>query len=238
MTTQIALQHRLRTSMLILICFGVFAALGKLIVFPTPVYQAVPAAFELPADVPLPGWQLVAVRPLEQKPNTKSAQQRLLSSQLYEYEQGESQQKEQLLQIEMRYAIETSGNVMGFLGSYTNIPLERIQPKLRDERYQAGLGHYLILVNEQRTYLTSCINPRGESTVTLPQFRHNRYFNDVRIDRLWDWLLKSEKIRDDRCLWVNMSIPVAGTSPQAADSVLENAWVDWYRWWQPRFSKS
>ena len=226
-------QQRLQNSILLFTCLGVFVTLGKVVLFPAPVRHETPATFELPADVPLAGWQLQGARPLEQQPNTKSAQQRLLSNQLYEYQQGNLP-----LRIEMRYAIETSGNVMGFLANYTNVPLERIQPKLRDERYQAGLGHYLIFENNRRTYLASCINPQGESTVTLPQFRHNRYFNDIRINRLWGWLVNSETIRDDRCLWVNMSLPSAENSPQATTAVLESVWASWYHWWQPRFAKS
>jgi cyanosortase A-associated protein len=226
-------KQRLQIPILISTCLTVFVILGKLILAPTPARQATPTAFEFPPQVPLPQWQLSASRSLEQKPNTKLAQQRLLSSKLYEYQQNKLP-----IQIEMRYTIEPSGNVMGFLSSYTSIPLSAIQPSLRDERQKPGIGYYLVFVNQQRAYLTSCINPSGGSTVTLPQFRHNRYKYDIRLDRLLGWLLAAQNIRDDRCLWVNMSIPLQEISQETAYSVLENIWVSWYAWWQPRFPKS
>ena len=228
-------KQRLRTSVLCITCFWVFVAFGKLILFPSAARQFAPAAFEFPTAVPLSGWQLSAARPLEHEPNNQKARQNLLSSKLYRYEPNTSEQNASPLQIEMRYTVDTSGNVLGFLRNYTSVSLASVQPSLRDERHREGMGYYLVFVDQQRAYLTSCINPRGESTVTLPQFRHNRYTYDMRADRIFDWLLSAEGIRDDRCLWVNMSTPLEKNLPQAAYSRLENAWSSWYHWWQPRF---
>ena len=238
-------QQRLRTSILCITCFGVFVACGKLILFPPAARQFAPAAFEFPAAVPLSGWQLAATRPLEQEPNNQKARQNLLSGKLYSYqqtiskpnasEQNTSEPNASSLQIEMRYTIDTSGNVLGFLRNYTSVSLAAVQPSLRDERHREGMGYYLVFVDQQRAYLTSCINPRGDSTVTLPQFRHNRYTYDMRADRIFHWLLNAEGIRDDRCLWVNMSTSLEKNPPQVAYSRLENAWSSWYHWWQPRF---
>jgi len=42
-------------------------------------------------------------------------------------------------------------------------------------------------------------------------------------------------IQDRRCLWTQMSVPLDKTTPEDAKKILENAWVSWYGWWQPRF---
>lgn len=225
--------RHLQTSILAITCLGTFAVLAKLILVPTTAQPFRPAVFEFPATVPLSGWQPSASGPVDHSPNYQMARQRLLSSKQYEY-----QRQGTPLQIELYYTIDTSGNVMGFLRNYTSIPLSAIQPSVRDERYREGVGYYLVFVHQQRAYLTSCINPRGGSTVTLPQFRHNRYTQDIRIDRFFRWLLNAESIRDERCLWVNLSTPLANGSQETVYSVLESAWVSWYNWWQPRFPKS
>lgn len=223
--------QQLRGFFLVVTFSGVISVLGKIILYPTSTAQQAvrPAPFVFPPDVSLPGWQPLASRPLTSD-STKS--QKFISGQLYQYEQnGRS------LDIEMRYTIETSGNVMGFVGNYTAIPSSAIQPSSRIDRYKKSVGYYILFTHEKRAYLTSCINPRGDSTVTLPQFQHNRYTYDIQPDRVFRWLFRQENIRDLRCLWVHSSIPLDGTSPENAYPILEKAWVSWYQWWQPRFPK-
>lgn len=210
---------------------GVLCVLGKSILAPTPTVQGtvIPAPFIFPPEVPLPGWQPLASRPLA---NDVAQRQKLLSGRLYRY-----RQKGLPIDIEMRYTIETSGNVMGFIRNYTTIPLSAIQLSSRIDRYQQAVGYYMLFGYQKRAYLTSCINPRGGSTVTLPQFQHNRYTYDIQFSRLLHWLFSQENIRDLRCLWVHLSIPLNSTSPEDAYPILENAWFSWYQWWQPRFPK-
>jgi cyanosortase A-associated protein len=42
-------------------------------------------------------------------------------------------------------------------------------------------------------------------------------------------------IQDQRCFWTQMSVPLDATNPENAKKILENAWVSWYRQWQPQF---
>jgi cyanosortase A-associated protein len=50
--------------------------------------------------------------------------------------------------------------------------------------------------------------------------------------------LGQEGLKDRRCLWAHLSVPLKNSSPEAAYQVLEKAWFSWYQWWQPRFPKS
>lgn len=219
----------------------VLIVLGKVVIAPQKGSSSELAKFEFPHTVPLTGWQARGSGGVKDQPSDRRIQKRLLANKLYQYQHNSLP-----LQIEMRYTLETSGNVIGFLSNYTTIPSAVIQPALRDERYRPGVGYYLLFVHQQRAYLTSCINPKGGSTVSLPQFRRNRYAHDLQGDRLLKWLVYGDGIRDDRCLWVNMSMPLdrlpldqtRANGTKTAYTALEQAWFPWFDWWQTRFPQS
>jgi cyanosortase A-associated protein len=188
-----------------------------------------PAAFVFPTEVPLPEWQFEGSTDLA-LPNKAVLQKRLIASRSYTYKQGKLP-----LSIEMRYTKDTSGNVLGFIGNFTAVSPSAIAPSRRIERYRKGVGYYVLLNDQNRAYLTSCINPRGESTVTLPQFQRNRYYGDIQADRLILWLFKPITLRDFRCLWVHASVPAEDRSLNTAYATLESAWFAWQPWWQKRF---
>ncbi|NEO99884.1 MAG: cyanoexosortase A system-associated protein [Symploca sp. SIO2E9] len=217
------LSKRLRIPFLTITCSGVLLVLGKLIVAPNSnEYTAKP--FVLPSEVPLTQWQSLPSQslftPIVWQPN-------LMTSRNYQY-----QQKDLSLDIEMRYLVPTSGNVKTLLQTYTAIPAST------EIRHQEEVGFYYLLVDEQRAYLSSCINPRGKTTVTPQQFTENGNRHDLRLNRLLPWLMGEVQLRDRRCLWTNLSIPVEDTSPSEAYQILEKAWFSWYQSWQPRFPKS
>lgn len=223
--------QQIRTSILVATCLSVFAVLGKSLLIPdTARDRPAPPPLAFPNSIPLTGWQAASSRSLDQIPNDPIAEQRLLSGHIYDY-----QRDDLTLQIQMYYTVDSSGNVLGFLRRYTSVPRSVAGASNRIERQQPGVGHYILFVHQQQAYLTSCINPRGGSTVTAPQFQRNRYTYDIRVDRLLRWLLFSDNIRDFRCLWVNMTIPLKAASPEAAYAVLEAVWTPWHQWWQPRF---
>jgi cyanosortase A-associated protein len=208
---------------------GTILVLGKSIIYPTNAINGVvrPAAFTFPSAVPLPEWQPLASQPLN-SPITPPLE--LLARRLYRYEQ-----KNLSLDIEMQYTIEKGGNIINFIRSYTTIPLSAISVELRRDRYQPTVGFYTLFVHQKRAYLISCINPLGNSTVTSPQFHRNRYTYDLKFERIVKWLFSRENIRDFRCLWTQISIPLNHISLEDAYPVLEKVWFAWYRWWQPRF---
>jgi len=103
------------------------------------------------------------------------------------------------------------------------------------------VGYYGVLTHEGKAYLSACINPRGESTVTEQQFRQSLYATDLQVGRILPWISGREPLLDRRCLWTLMSTPLPSgkntdsTASEAAYKTLEAAWFNWFRWWQPKF---
>jgi cyanosortase A-associated protein len=221
----------LRTLALILMFCSASFILVKILLDNRPVKDRIytPSAFVFPKQVPLPGWQFERSTSLA-LPENKALRKRLIASQSYTYKQGKLP-----LKIDMRYTKDTSGNILGFVINFTSVVPGAIAPSRRIERYRKGIGYYVLLNDPEGVYLTSCINPRGESTVTLPQFQRNRYYNDISLDRLTYWLFNPSTLRDFRCLWVHASVPANARSLDTAHSTLESAWFSWKPWWQKHF---
>ncbi|NER28315.1 MAG: cyanoexosortase A system-associated protein [Symploca sp. SIO1C4] len=214
---------RLRIPFLTITCSGVILVLGKLILAPNSSrYTAKP--FVLPSEVPLAQWQSLHSQslftPIVWQPN-------LMTSRNYQYQQNNLS-----LDIEMRYLVPTNGNVQELLQIYTTLPASA------QMRQQEEVGFYYLLADEQQAHLSSCINPRGKTTVTEQQFTGNGNRHDLQLNRLLPWLMGEVQLRDRRCLWTHLSISVENTSPSEAYQILEKAWFSWYQWWQPRFPKS
>lgn len=212
-----------RIWLLILFCGSALLVLAKVILLPIPDKPKLDG-FVFPQDVPLSQWKLTTSRALP-KPNIEALQ--VISLWNYQYTQ-----KSQTLNIEMRYLTDNA-DVFALLRSFYKASSP---PKVRQ---QEGIGKYGLGIDQnQRAYLSACINPRGGSTITQGEFTLNRYLYDVRPDRLVNLMLGKELLLDKRCVWVYLSIPLNGSSPEAAYEVLENAWFDWYKWWQPNFPKA
>lgn len=181
------------------------------------------SSFIFPTAITLPGWQFLASNSLE-KP---TLERKYISGRHYRYIQKIP------LDIEMRYLVNTDGDVKKLLNSYTPIRFSEQLPL----RQQQKVGFYSLFIYQERAYLSACINSSGGSTVTDRQFRHNRNIYDVPSTRFIFWLLNQIELRDERCLWANLSVPLKEST---ADSykTLEKAWFDWYQWWEPRFPNS
>ena len=213
-------RQNLRVAVIAVTLSSALLVLTKVILDPAKnSYQV--SSYTFPLAVPLPGWQTL--------PSTSLAMPKTLpeylSGRSYQYKQGDTR-----LTIEMRYLNDTSGEVKNLLENYTSISSS---PKLR---HRAGIGFYGIFIYQQKAYLSSCINPRGVSTVTQRQFTQNHRTYDIQINRLLLWLLGQKKLEDKRCLWTHLSTPLKSSSSEAYQ-LLENAWFTWYQWWYPRFPK-
>lgn len=219
--------QQLRTPFLAITCVGLVSIFAKLVADPT---LGKPTAYTFPAVVPLSGWQprvsLTAVK-------TQAAQdkQLLSKSKSYRYTQKNSHQ----LDVNMHYIVGTSGDGQLFVRKYTSIPLDSKQ-LVPVTRYQKGIGYYELLSDRSSAHLVACINPRGESTVTRKQFLHNRHTYDLQLSNILLWLTTKSDLRDRRCLWTHLSMPLnqAPTQEQAYRQ-LETTWISLYRWWAPRF---
>ncbi len=209
-----------RLSLLVLAFSGALFVLGKAIV--TPKAATTQPVYRLPATVPLTDWQTVSSAALQPIPEA-------IASQQYEYRQQQS------LNVQLRYMM-GDGDVNRFLFVHTPIRQDNNRLVLK---YQPKIGFYGVLPYQKRAYLSACISPRGESTVTAQQFVQNLRTHDLTPSRVLPWLLGQQPLLDRRCLWTLMSIPVAAnadsTTLDNAYKTLEVAWFSWYRWWQPNF---
>ncbi len=212
---------KLRLWLLAIVFAFVMLAVGKASLYPNVPNDSI-SPFTFPTNVPLEQWQLVESVPLPTPDVPK-----YFGGQEYRYK------KDNLtLNIEMRYLIPDNGGVENLLRNLT--PIKLVPGKL-DLLNKEGIGDYALFLYEGRSYLSACINPRGNSTATSEQYRRNRNSYDFQVSRIIPWLLGKDNMRDFRCLWANMSFPVNNLSQKEAYQVLENVWFEWYRWWQPRF---
>lgn len=215
----------LRISLLATIFGAVLFVLGKSILYPTSSDRTV-SPFIFPAAVSLPQWQPLASHPLD---NPTAERPQYISEKHYRYIQNSLS-----LDIEMRYLVNTNGDVKDFIKNYTAIRSSagQLLPVLRQQK---GVGFYNLFVHQGRAYVSACINSRGHSTVTDNQFRRNRNIYDVPSSRIVLWLLGQAELRDERCLWAHLSVPLKNSSPEDAYQTLEKAWFSWYQWWSQRF---
>lgn len=223
------LWKQLRIPLLALTFANIVLVFGRSLFDPNVGKRQLPP-FDFPAQVPLQSWQQVSSQAL---PNKVVEQppfgQIVLPGRQYRYSDNQK-----LLDISMRYEVETVGDVQQSLSNYANIhlALRKTKPVIRQH---PQVGFYGLFVDQQRAYLDACINSRGGSTFTVDQFAANRRQYDMQFTRLLPWLIGQQGLRDNRCLWTHLSIPLKQSNPQSAYAILEQAWFDWYQWWQPRF---
>ncbi|MCT7983579.1 cyanoexosortase A system-associated protein [Laspinema sp. A4] len=215
--------EKLRIFLLALILGGLVSVLGKILLYPTSSKSTV-TPFNFPQNIPLTDWQTLQSEPIQQDQESN-----IVAGTLYQYHKNNL-----YLDIEMRYLIKTNGDIQKMREKHLDA---ETSPGKLTIHHQEGIGFYGLAATAERAYLSSCINPYGGSTVTNEQFRNNRNTYDLQLSRLVPWLLGQQELRDFRCLWTILSMPLEETTAEQAYPVLENAWVSWYAWWQPRFPK-
>jgi len=196
-------------------------------------------------SVPIDGWQFITSEPIDlnkEKPNQEANEETNTDEEpdgnfgigrRYRY-----QQNNLTLQADQIYA-KSDGNVSRFL--FMNSPIRSANAGMK-VKFQPGVGHYGLVTHDGKAYLSACVNPRGNSTVTESQFTQNRYAHDLQISRIVPWLLGQESLIDHRCLWTLMSVPLKSSnnseslgSEEKAYTSLETAWFSWHQWWQANF---
>jgi len=189
------------------------------------------ASKPLATTVPLPNWQLVATQPLKLDESQ--------GGQRYRYQQNGT-----TLEIDAHQMV-SDGNVSRYL--FVHSPVRTANANL-NVKFQPNIGYYGLVSVENKAYLSACINPRGESTVTEQQFTQNRYTHDLRPARILPWLMGQESLIDYRCLWILMSVPIGNPpTPSSTERAtleakayqdLETAWFAWSQWWRSHFPPS
>jgi cyanosortase A-associated protein len=225
-------RYQWRSSFLATTSIGIGFTVIYTFIAPTAGNRPV-SSFEFPDRIPLNSWQQVesqsAINSLSSPQKTAQESQELVqSAQNYRYSHSGSD-----LQVEMRYVVGTRGDVNSYLQEYTEIPPEAI--KSQKIKQLQNVGYHALFTSGDRAYLSSCISPRSLSNVTQKQFSENLYNSDFQPQIWLNWLQGTASIRDRRCLWTHLSTPISKSDPKIAYETLETAWIDWYRWWLPRF---
>ncbi|WP_353932503.1 cyanoexosortase A system-associated protein [Okeanomitos corallinicola TIOX110] len=138
-------------------------------------------------------------------------------------------QKNQEMQIQMRYVVNTRGEINPFLLQINQELKEKANQIIE---YLPEVGYYSLYNDGKQAYLTSCINPRGGSTVNSSQFMKNRYNYDININRIIPWILGKDFLRDDRCIWTQISLPLNDKVATEIYPMLKLVWQDNYITWQ------
>ncbi|HCF29491.1 MAG TPA: cyanoexosortase A system-associated protein [Cyanobacteria bacterium UBA11049] len=216
----------IRLSFLAITWFGVLLVLTKSTLFPASSNRTA-TAFVFPASVPLNNWQSLPSHSLNPQANKLT---NYLSGRQYQYIQNDLS-----VNVEMRYVVNTVGDVQEYIKQNTNISLSKSK---YTQRQQGGIGFYNLFTYQGKAYLSTCINPRGGTTVTDRQFKQNRNTYDVQFNRIVPWLLGQKELKDNRCLWTHISTPLKDTTPDHSYQLLETAFFSWYQWWYSRFPNS
>lgn len=220
--------ERFRILILIATTVSIFGVLCKLILFARS-WERKTTKFVFPKTIDLPRWQQKTsnfiITPLAKNPD-------YISGESYHYIHKNSYID--FIDIEMGYLAYSNGDVQSLLKQYiaNNLDFRNINPVVR---HRPEIGFYGLFVHKGKAYLSACINPQGGSTFNAQQFLQNQIKPDVLSSRFLPWLFSGEKLRDQRCLLTKLSVPLNDSSPNNAYSTLDQAWIDWYRWWRPRF---
>lgn len=180
-----------------------------------------------PDHIVVKNWQQVKFQPLDQykyKDPSTDKFEIVESGQNYHYLRNSNK-----LVVEMRYVINTRGQANPFLSQFSKEVIAERQNNIKNLQ---GIGKYTLYSDGKKAYLTACINPRGGSTVTSHQFMGNRYQYDITWNRFMPWLLGHHVLRDDRCLWTQLSVPLNGSIAADIYTALESIWKNNYLTWQ------
>ncbi len=217
----------MRISLIAITAGAALLVLGKLLTLPKVDKASAQAVNTLQPVVPLTGWELLDNSELKANKDSRFGRS-------YRFQQGS-----QTLNADMHY-MTSDGNVSRYLFVYSPIRTANANLKVK---YQPETGFYGVLSHKGQAYLTACVNPRGQSTVTEQQFTQSRYTYDLKPNRILPWVMGQESLIDRRCLWTLLSTPVpASTTPEVAEAAayktLETAWFSWHQWWQANYPPS
>lgn len=216
-----------RLSLLAITAGAALLVLGKLLTLPKVDKGSAQAVNTLQPTVPLPEWQLLNNSELKANNDSRFGRS-------YRYQQGDN-----TLNADVHY-MTSDGNVSRYLFVYSLVRTANANLKVK---YKPETGFYGVLSDKGQAYLTACVNPRGQSTVTEQQFTQSRYTYDLKPNRIVPWILGKESLIDRRCLWTLLSTPMQPNitpeaSEEAAYKTLETAWLSWHQWWQANYPPS
>ncbi len=172
--------------------------------------QSLTDNFSFPPKVTLPNLDFISSTNLS--PNIKS----------YKYQDS--------LEIIISYETNTDGEVTKLINKNLSFPSDKIINNLL-MREKSNIGKYGVFIYGEKAHLSTCINPVGLSTFTKVQFNENVKKYSMTPQRVLDYVLTGRNLRDRRCFWTNISIPLksVNNSPDLAYQKLENIYELWYK---------
>ncbi|MBI4783120.1 MAG: cyanoexosortase A system-associated protein [Oscillatoriophycideae cyanobacterium NC_groundwater_1537_Pr4_S-0.65um_50_18] len=228
----------IRLTLLRLSCLSVFLTVSKLALDPAAGQRAF-TTFVFPETLPVSGWQLVQSQPLRDRRADSPQYDWVVSGRHYFYQRSELQQsklqrpelqQKQGLEIEVRYVVNTDGNISQFMKEQKAIALDTTYAQIKTD-----LGTYSRFIGDHQVHLTSCIDSEGSSTVTTEQFFQNRYLYARKLDRLIAWSLGRNDLLDKRCLWIALSLSDPHQNSDQMAAALETLWHDQVMVWRSQF---
>jgi cyanosortase A-associated protein len=243
MTAISSLSNVIRRSLLLLLCGGAIGSLANTIINnPTKLNLQEPAAINFPQNIPLTELTILSSKALTTHTFKNG---KLATGMAYQYQPITASattlaKQPQSVNIEIRYitdGVANWPNIAVQIEEFTKIPPEVIKTATTKE--QPGVGEYSLFVDRQTAYFSTCINPRGISTVSGDRFiinnNPNPFKGGVNFDRILPWALGRQTLRDPRCLWTILSTPIDPKNPDPTIKMLETSGVNWVQWWQAHF---
>lgn len=224
----------LQITILALLLGSAVFILGKSVIYP----KAAKPDPMLPKSASLPEWKFLSTNPIlnsiaSDLDDIKPQHSRLISGRIYHFIRPQ-----QNLDLEIRYLGETDGDVRKMLKQYKSILIPKaITTNSSILRQRAGIGSYILFTEAERMNLSACINPSGKSSVTRNQFESDRNNYDLQFSRIGAWLKGEAELREQSCLWVNLSMSIKNDSDQARYQLAQNLAVQdleaaWFHWYQ------
>ena len=222
------MSNKIRALFIIVVAIATAFTVGKSIVRPAVKSSSV-NNYTFPESIALSKWNLSASKPV--KPNLVKPPAYIsgnfIAGKHYQYVRNGK-----LLNIEMRYLADTNGDLKSFITNQTG----ELSSGLKQDENR---GFYSLYTHKDKAYLSACINPRGNTTITSDQFKRNLMIHDNRIERIFPWLTGQAEFRDKRCLWAHLSVPL--NKDIVVDEnyeTLETAWHDWYDYWRSHYPEA
>ena len=184
-----------------------------------------------------PNWGKLKAINFPEKISLPEWSEPISNSTAIEYTAVEGEKKKQILGRTYKYSKNSKtltleifswntpdGNMYGFFEIYRQKENEKNKVPSMDIK-QKSESFFGLYYSQNAAHLTSCINPRGASTITNEQFRHNRSLYDLNPNRWLGVLLGTARLREWKCLWVNLSIPCSLKDVDKCYTILTTAWL-------------
>ena len=170
------------------------------------------APFTFPEKVPLSGWKQVRSHALKFPSSNELTP---IASRSYQYLSPDGL----TLNIQMRYLNTAKADIPNLLRKYI------------------GDTSISQITHQDRSYLSSCINPQGPSTVTSDQFLQTKLVTGKNLNGFLGWLWGKSNLLDQRCLWSHLTLSVPSGN-QNSQKTLQNAGQSWFKWWVSHYPSS